>query len=747
MPTGFDTRALYLTSAFVFLGLLVSVIFAYRELRGTRGLGRFVSAYCALIAGTGLFAFRDRIPDVLTIVVANVLVILGAALVLEGIALFYGLTAGFRITIASALLSAPVFAWFTWVQPSSQWRTVFSGGALAVLLGAAAWTAGRGGHEGGSRVLDFVTATALGTCALLFLVRAALVAAGRSSGDLLAEGLLTVLGPLVGILSAVVWTTSLLTNANRRLTHVVRSQTDLLTNLFDVARVTGDEASLDATLERTLEAVRSLTGAGGSSLLLVDEEGHYTRGLFTTDRKVLVPERAEAEAILRDGLAGWVVREKTAALVPDILTDPRWKMLPDPEKRAIRSALSAPVSSGPVLVGVLSLVDSRPRWFNEDQLRLLESTTAQIALVLRNAQIADARMRATRQKELLNEILGISARGTLSEEIAREAAEAMTRSPEGFRASVVLPSESGRLPPAVDGAGSRSHLAVPLNHRGQTLGVLVLERTRSRAFEPADVSFAEALAEAIALGLGNAMLLRVREELTRAMVHDLRNPVVSVKGSLELLRDEPGLSETGRKLVHAAEQNAKRQEALITGILELSRLEAGDVPVQRVRVPVEGLISDVIRLTTPRAGARALELRAELPVELPEVVVDADLIARVLENLLGNAIKFSPPGAGPVTVSARSVPGAVEIRVSDSGPGVGDEVRPRLFQKFTPGNLTGRGAGLGLAFCRLAVEANGGRIQCEQSASGAVFSFTVPVVPPPAGLREQDSAALLTGES
>ena len=769
MPTGIDARALYSTSAFVFLGLVISVLLAYRELRGTPGLGRFVSGYCALIAGTGLFAVRDRIPDFLTIVVANVLVVLGAAFVLEGIALFYGLAVGYRITLASALLSAPVFAWFTWVEPSSLWRTVFSSAALAVLLGAASWTAGRTRHEGGSRLLDTVTAVALGACALLFTARAALVGAGRAVADLLAEDLLTALGPLVGMLSAVIWTTSLLTNANRRLTHVVRSQTDLLTSLFEVARVTGDGSTLDATLARTLEAVRSLTGATNSSLLLLDEEGRYTRGLFTQGDTALVVEPEDAETVLRDGLAGWVARERTAVLVPDVLSDPRWRALPSHEAEGIRSALAAPVSTGPVMLGVITLAHSRPGKFTEDQRRLLESTTAQIALVLRNAQIADARLRVSRQKDLLNEVLDISARGTVAEEIAAGAAEAIARASGATRVFVALPGESdsfriygpgadvGEAEPEiasgllgrafatgktqlvdrspadiVAGSDGRAQLAVPLKHRGRTLGVLAFESARPRAFEPADVASAEALGEAIALGLGNVALFRAREELTRAMVHDLRNPAVSIMGSLELLRGSDGLSDVDRKLVETAERNAKRQDALIEEILELSRLEEGALPVRRTETSLGTLIADVLRLTAPRAEAKGVALRSEVADALPPVFVDPDLIARVLENLVGNAIKFSPPGAGPVKVSARPSGEFVEVRVSDSGPGVEEELRSRLFQKFAPGNLAGRGAGLGLAFCRLAVEANGGRIRLERSGSGSVFAFSVPVRAPSA---------------
>ncbi|MBK9965779.1 MAG: HAMP domain-containing histidine kinase [Holophagales bacterium] len=245
-----------------------------------------------------------------------------------------------------------------------------------------------------------------------------------------------------------------------------------------------------------------------------------------------------------------------------------------------------------------------------------------------------------------------------------------------------------------------------------------------------DIASAEALGEAIALGIGNVALFRAREELTRVMVHDLRNPAVSIMGSLELLRGSDGLSEVDRKLVDAAERNAKRQDALIEEILELSRLEEGALPVRPAETSLGALIAEVIRLTAPRAEANGVELLAEVPDALPRVFVDKDLIARVLENLVGNAIKFSPPGAGPVKVSARPSGEFVEVRVRDSGPGVEEELRPRLFQKFAPGNLAGRGAGLGLAFCKLAVEANGGRIRLQRSGSGSVFAFSVPVNPP-----------------
>jgi signal transduction histidine kinase len=118
---------------------------------------------------------------------------------------------------------------------------------------------------------------------------------------------------------------------------------------------------------------------------------------------------------------------------------------------------------------------------------------------------------------------------------------------------------------------------------------------------------------------------------------------------------------------------------------------------------------------------------SDVPSDLPEAWADRNLLGRVLDNLLGNAIKFTPPG-GVVRVSAERTQGEnLRIRVRDTGRGVPAELRPRLFQKFAAGTQKERGSGLGLAFCRLVVEAHGGRIWLEsEPGAGAVFVFTLP---------------------
>ncbi len=762
-----DANSLFVACAVVFAGLVLSVALAWRELKSLRGPDRFAQSYALFLVGLVLFTAQGRLSPILTVWTANVFVVLGAALILEGTRLILGLPARRRFTLWTTAVATVAFGYYTFVRFDADVRTILSSAFLAALLGAAGWTSWRRRPQSGSQNLVTVTSIALGACSLLFWARVLAVATGLAGGPMLDASPWMGVPPLLCTICAVVWTTTLLANTSRRLMSVVQLKNDLLANLLSVARAAGDESNLDATLERVLTVASGLTGATGASLLMLDEESRFVRGLFSHEEANIAVEEREAEIILEKGLAGWVIRNRTTGLVFDVQTDPRWHRSPSQGEKA-RSALSAPISSGSALAGVLTLIHPEPNHFGEEQRLLLESTTAQIALALRNAQIADARQQATRGQELLNQVLEISARRTDEKEIVTLAAQALTRGSTWPRVYLAIAGEDGhfRLHGRTDGLtdprprvdegllgravetgttqrddaptgeaaeeGRWSRLAVPLRHLGRTLGVVCFESPRSRAFEAADVDLAEALAEAVSLGLGKAAFARSRDEMTRMMVHDLRGPIAGVMGALELLAGAPTMDESNRRLLDAAERNTRRQLKLVEGILELGRLEEGALPILREKVPLAVLVEEVLRTTMPAARARGLELISEVPESIPDVLADPGLVARVLENLIGNAVKFSLTGSGPIRVSTRLDGTMVDLLVQDSGPGVEESLRPRIFEKFVVGNHTGRGSGLGLAFCRLAVEAQGGRIRLEHPGPGAVFAVSLPLAAHPA---------------
>jgi signal transduction histidine kinase len=227
------------------------------------------------------------------------------------------------------------------------------------------------------------------------------------------------------------------------------------------------------------------------------------------------------------------------------------------------------------------------------------------------------------------------------------------------------------------------------------------------------------------------LLTRMRDDLTSTMVHDLRNPLTIIQGSLELLEAEaPGpLVDDQRQVLAMMRQGLQRMLNLVTSILEGNRLESGQVTLEREPMRLRPLVDEALAIQRVLASDKQLQLHNELAPDLPPVHVDAELIERVLQNLIGNAIKFTPPG-GVIRVSAYHDPSdhqRLTVSISDTGPGIPPEIRSRLFQKFVRGQGAGRGSGLGLAFCRLAVEAHGGKIWFETANDqGSTFKFTLP---------------------
>ena len=221
----------------------------------------------------------------------------------------------------------------------------------------------------------------------------------------------------------------------------------------------------------------------------------------------------------------------------------------------------------------------------------------------------------------------------------------------------------------------------------------------------------------------------LREDLTSTLVHDLRNPIAVVMGALELL-DAEDLPAYQSEITRVARQGAQRLLDLVNAILDVNRLESGQVQLEREPLDLALAVREVIALQQILANNKQQTLDVHLPPDLPTLQVDQDLIRRVLQNLIGNAIKFTPSD-GRIQISAWQIAEPtpqIVVSVKDNGHGLSPDLQARLFQKFVTGRVHGRGSGLGLIFCRLAVEAHGGRIWLEPSDDpGADFRFALPL--------------------
>jgi two-component system sensor histidine kinase KdpD len=230
--------------------------------------------------------------------------------------------------------------------------------------------------------------------------------------------------------------------------------------------------------------------------------------------------------------------------------------------------------------------------------------------------------------------------------------------------------------------------------------------------------------EAAARSRAEVEVERLRHTLLSSVSHDLRTPLSAITAATTaLLRDETLDARTRRDLLEAASEESQRLGQLVTNLLDMTRLEAGPLRLDREWLPIEEVVGSALARLDGRLGAA--EVETSLPDGLPLVPMDAVLIEQVLVNLLENALKYAGPAAH-LRIAASAIPGFVRIDVADDGPGVPTGDEERIFDKFHRGPSRVRGFGLGLAICRAIVTAHGGTIRAEnRKPHGASLVFTL----------------------
>ncbi len=228
-------------------------------------------------------------------------------------------------------------------------------------------------------------------------------------------------------------------------------------------------------------------------------------------------------------------------------------------------------------------------------------------------------------------------------------------------------------------------------------------------------------------------LQRLREQTTELILHDLRNPLHIISGSTGILQMvlPDGLLQANRDLFNLIVTNCDRMQRLTDSLLDISRMESGEMELMLEPANLAELLQSTVSRLAVVMQMRDITSQVLLPAELPTVLIDSEIIDRVIANLLDNAIKFTP-GEGRIRVSAEQRGDQVHVSVSDTGHGIPADQRGRIFERFaraTDEKPQARGFGLGLTFCKLAVEAHGGRIWVEPGENdiGSRFIFTLPI--------------------
>jgi signal transduction histidine kinase len=297
--------------------------------------------------------------------------------------------------------------------------------------------------------------------------------------------------------------------------------------------------------------------------------------------------------------------------------------------------------------------------------------------------------------------------------------------------------DTGCAPAEDDGGdGLASLMVVPLTVVDRQVGAIALAALPPRReYTPADLALLGDLARRAALALDHANLyrrateaIRARDELIGVVTHDLRNPLNAIQMSANLLCDA-GLdrrSET-RRWLEIILRTVGQMETLVEALLDLSSIEAGRFTVSPARGSLDDLLRDACDLLQPAAEEKGVRFVTRVEGMESEVWMDSAQLLRVLSNLVGNALKFTPRG-GKVALSVQRGEGEVRFTVSDTGPGISREALPHVFDRYWQGRAGDRrGAGLGLTIAKGIVEAHGGWIAAEsEPGRGATFSFGIP---------------------
>jgi signal transduction histidine kinase len=288
--------------------------------------------------------------------------------------------------------------------------------------------------------------------------------------------------------------------------------------------------------------------------------------------------------------------------------------------------------------------------------------------------------------------------------------------------------------PAVQDLNVIAYAGIPLLMDGHALGSFCVIDSEPRAWTDREVEILKGLAESamteIELRVTTEELttaIKERDDILAVVSHDLRTPISLVVTASELAQRRDLAEEKRDEQLAILGRAGRRMERLVNDLTELTRMEAGRLELTRWPTPVARLLADAAEAAAPTAEQASIDVRLRLPDDDLEVDADVNRIGQVLDNLVGNALKFTPAG-GTVTLGAEQEGGRVRFAVTDTGPGIPEEHRRRIFHRFYQVNPADRrGVGLGLAIAHAIVEAHGGSMELEsEPGQGATFSFTVP---------------------
>ena len=521
----------------------------------------------------------------------------------------------------------------------------------------------------------------------------------------------------------------------------LRRQGSHLASLHETALAIMERHEPRQLLRALVERAVALLGAADGFLYLESDGGSRL------ERRVWAGNRPRDEFIAKgEGAVGMAWGYGELVVVDDYDSWP--SRLPGTPSGVFGGLLAAPLRFGGRVRGVLGTVQAKGSGgFAEPERRLLQSFAEMASLALDNAflidalqaelaertraqsELAESELRFRQLAENIDALFFIGETDPLRLLYVSPAFERIWGRPATLRWEAFLDSIHPDDRDLVAAAVRRQEHGYDLEFRivRPDGGV---RWVRSRVFPVSDAASRPPRVAGIVEDVTERKSVeQMREDLVRTLVHDLKSPLTSMLASMDILEASLAGADSREKvdMVRFARRGGIKLRTLVDAILDVARLEQGAMPLSLSAVPLSGAVDEAFDLQRPLAEPRKLRLVNEVEAGLPPVRADRGLLSRILQNLVGNAIRFSPEGGAIRVAARRDASGLLEVTVCDDGPGLPARLRERVFERFVTGQHAESGTGLGLAFCRLAVEAQGGRIRIESAPSGgAMFAFTLP---------------------
>lgn len=516
---------------------------------------------------------------------------------------------------------------------------------------------------------------------------------------------------------------------------LLQRRTRELQTLVQVAQLI-NIIDLDHVLLQTMQLTREAIGASKGSLFLIDDEGRPTQRFITQRDMPPAMTHKVAQEVIEKGLAGWCIRHQEGAIIDSVSQDERWLKLDDDDQADVKSAICLPITHEKKTLGVMTLVSPESNHFSSGNLNLMQAIANQASTAIRNARLVDNLKTQQHQLEFIFQhhnqaLLTVDPELTImmSNPMARglllnDSQDTLNHQRfDRLVANTPFDEILRRIQNKTDSAESFAfEIRDEVERRDFTVNVAIMregERIEGYLIMIHDITSIKDLN-------------RLKSQMIHMLTHDLKNPVNIIWGYIDLLRiDTQSNQPTDQRFIDGILRALHRMDALIEETLQAERFMSTGQPQPTARFNPISSIQEAIKDNREQAETKGITITQQIEHELGAVNGAEFQIREVMNNLINNAIKYTPE-TGKINVSADAKDGRFNFSVQDNGIGIPSELQKEIFSEFyrapRPEIKQIAGTGLGLSIVKTIIERHKGEVWFTSEADkGSTFGFWLPL--------------------